>query len=253
MLNLQLVHLIDLIYIRINNINKTIHSPDWIKKIICLNSHQQQVWVYATKLLRRQLRWLEAQLTRECWRDLRAVLLLVRVPDLLKGRLTAIFLSRWKDALLPPTGSLSLPILAPSPGRLEEIARKRRQRRARWDLAVAIIATSLVHQRNHEFQLTVGKTDHNDQDYDDHQMDNLVVAKWNLLSIPRPHCNQHCCTRPWGWGACRHPRRDDESKIAEKWKNVFDQNAPGSLQGCRRVLVRMPQGACKGAASRSSI
>ena len=64
--------------------------------------------------------------------------------------------------------SLSLPILAPSPGRLEEIARKRRQRRARWDLAVAIIATSLVHQRNHEFQFTVGKTDHNDQDYDDH-------------------------------------------------------------------------------------
>ena len=59
-------------------------------------------------------------------------------------------------------------ILAPSPGRLEEIARKRRQRRARWDLAVAIIATSLVHQRNHEFQFTVGKTDHNDQDYDDH-------------------------------------------------------------------------------------
>merc|ERR1712062_141831 len=55
------------------------------------------------------------QLTRECWRDLRAVLLLVRVPDLLKGRLTATFLSLWRDALLPPTGSLSLSPSSPPP------------------------------------------------------------------------------------------------------------------------------------------
>ena len=30
-------------------------------------------------------------------------------------------------------------------------------------------------------------------------------------------------------------------------------HSAGSLQGCRRVLARVPQGACKGAAGRSSI
>merc|ERR1712037_1029505 len=50
--------------------------------------------------------------------------------------------------------SLSLPTLAPSPGRWEEVARKRRQRRARWKtwwlqggacfLLLALAATSIV-------------------------------------------------------------------------------------------------------------